>query len=73
MTKELKAELEELEKLMHSTECKLREIIFRLEVLCSPSSIDDPKPACPYCDDTHIILDGDEERPCWHCYDFEGG
>lgn len=26
---------------------------------------------CPYCLDTHVLLDGDEERTCWYCYDFE--
>jgi len=33
---------------------------------------EDEKPNCPYCLDTHVLLNGDEERPCWHCYDFEG-
>ena len=26
---------------------------------------------CPYCNDTHVLIDGDEERICWNCYDFE--
>ena len=26
---------------------------------------------CPYCNGTKILLNGDEERTCWHCYDFE--
>src|SRR5574341_1296343 len=38
----------------------------------STRGADDSEPTCPYCLDTHIILNGDEERPCWHCYDFEG-
>lgn len=31
----------------------------------------DEEPTCIYCNDTHVLIDGDEERTCWHCYDFE--
>ena len=33
---------------------------------------DDAGQTCPYCNDTKVLLNGDEERTCWHCYDFSG-
>ena len=51
---------------------------FYVEVLCLTRDVElrneavDVGQTCPYCNDTKVLLNGDEERICWHCYDFSG-